>query len=443
MSNKPRVFISHSAKEPEARTLCGALNSCLSDADFEVLWDKNLQTSEAWRAAIDEWIWRCDAAVLVLSRAATDSRYVAYEAALLLQRWKHMSGQFVLVPIWCSGVTGQVLNEKMGALQLSEIQTTLKLPDWPQNAANDPAVFGEICQSAVKALGTLKTRLHARHNVEELLINELYFGAPTEEALRAIADKYKVADMPSGAKKDIATVLAQHMLEFDSSLGVQRFEVLAAGIDVMMTVLSESSIRVPRIVNLVSPFCWVSPNGAGWIASLSFLPAGQHRVVAWRRSWMLSEKMYLYRAFCTRSTLKLKIASASDRAGGGEDRILDHIRSVLAAEVCQDQLADETALAVKVKELTRKGVPVFLLLPAHAVDKDIVSKVCRKWPEVCIFLFGEELDEAQVRNEFPGVDLVDPPLASQEETAAKTGWSECLGAAGVPFDDRVSGAAFK
>jgi hypothetical protein len=89
MAYRPRVFISHSAKEPEAKALCGAIAKGLDPADFEVLWDKNLQTSQTWRAVIDEWIWRCDAAILVLSKAATESRYVAYEAALLRQRWKH------------------------------------------------------------------------------------------------------------------------------------------------------------------------------------------------------------------------------------------------------------------------------------------------------------------------------------------------------------------
>src|SRR6478672_3462522 len=110
MSYRPRVFISHSAKEQEARTLCGAISQRLGTDDFEVLWDQqNLQTSAAWRAAIDEWIWRCDAAILVISKAATESPYVAYEAALLRQRWKHTAGQFLMIPIWCPGVDETLL----------------------------------------------------------------------------------------------------------------------------------------------------------------------------------------------------------------------------------------------------------------------------------------------------------------------------------------------
>src|SRR4029077_1184788 len=99
--------------------------------------------------------------------------------------------------------------------------------------------------------------------------------------------------------------------------------------------------------------------------------------------------------------------------------------------------------AARIRELTDKGVPIFLLLQAHAVDASIVTEVCRKFPEVCVFLFDEELDEVQLRDQFPGVELVEPPLASQVEGAAKIAWSECLSAAGVAPDDRLSGEAFK
>lgn len=71
MAFTPRVFISHSAKEPEAAALCQALANQFAQAGLEVLWDGKLQTSQEWRAVIDEWLWRCDAAVLVLSEAAS------------------------------------------------------------------------------------------------------------------------------------------------------------------------------------------------------------------------------------------------------------------------------------------------------------------------------------------------------------------------------------
>ena len=61
---------------------------------------------------------------------------------------------------------------------------------------------------------------------------------------------------------------------------------------------------------------------------------------------------------------------------------------------------------------------------------------------VCVFLFGDELDEAQVKRQFPGVEFITPPLAALDESAAKTGWGECMDAAGISYEDLASGAAF-
>ena len=441
MLYKPRVFISHSAKEQEAKSLCCAVADHLDSLEYDVLWDRNLETSDAWRSVIEEWIWRCDAAVLVLSQSATESRYVAYEAALLRQRWKQGGGQFPLVPIWCPAITERVLADDMGALQLSEIQSNIRLTAWPADVVASSAFDHEARQVAAR-LATLLTRAQARHDVEDLLIKQLNLGTPTEEALREIAVEYKLTPVPAGSKKDLATALARHLLDFRVPLGSGRFRGLAGGIDTMMTAMSDASDRVPKIVNLVAPFCWVSPAGAAQVAALSARPSGHTRAIAWKRSWSLSERMYVYRGYCTRSKTKLKIVNVSDGAGGTAASILEHIRSVLAREVCHNQEAGASHVAAKISDLAKQGVPVFLLLPARAVDATVLADVARLWSELCVFLFGDELDEAQVRDQFPGVEFVAPALEAEDESAARTGWGECMDAAGIPYDELASGAAF-
>jgi hypothetical protein len=81
-------------------------------------------------------------------------------------------------------------------------------------------------------------------------------------------------------------------------------------------------------------------------------------------------------------------------------------------------------------------------LPARAVDASIVADVSHRWPEVCIFLFGEELDQEQLKHQFPGVTFVEPPLATEDESAAKSGWGECMDAAHIPYERIESGEAF-
>jgi hypothetical protein len=324
---------------------------------------------------------------------------------------------------------------------LSEIQTNLKLPEWPANAANDPAVFDSVCKQVGDLLTSLKSKLQARHNAEDLLIKDLNLGTSSEEALTAIAADFNLPPMPNGAKLDLATALARRILDFDAALGPQRFQALLGAIDTMNTAMSDAGKRVPRIVNLVAPFCWVSPAAAARLTALSALPPARLRAVAWKRSWPLSERMYLYRGYCTRSSALIRIASVSDAAGGTSAAILAHIQSVLAKEVCR-QPASDLQLAAKIKGLARQGVPVFLLLPARAVDAAILSEVSGKWPEVCMFLFGEELDAVQLREQFPGVELVDPAPAFEDESDARTGWGDCMIAAGIPYESLEIGAAF-
>jgi hypothetical protein len=224
-------------------------------------------------------------------------------------------------------------------------------------------------------------------------------------------------------------------------LGAQRFQALLAAIDTMKAAMTDARDRVPRIVNLVAPFCWVTPAAAARLTSLSALPPAKVRAVAWKRSWPLSERMYLYRGYCTRSPALIRIANVSDTAGGTSASILAHIQSVLAKEVNRQPVSD-AQLAAKIKDLARQGVPVFLLLPARAVDATILSEVSKRWPEVCMFLFGEELDEVQLREQFPGVEFVDPAPAFQDETDARTGWGDCMIAAGIPYESLEIGAAF-
>lgn len=317
----------------------------------------------------------------------------------------------------------------MGAQQIAEIHTNVKPKDW---------VFDTIADRVAAELGPVLTRFQARHDTEKLLINELDLRTGSEAALKAIAAEYGLAPFPAGAKQDGAAALARRLLDSSAPLGEQRFTYLASGLSVMKTAITEA-LGVRRIVNLVAPFCWVSPQSVLRVALLLAQPPGQARVVAWARSWCLSERMYLHRGFCTRDTTKLKIAKASDAAGGSAEAILDHIRSVLADKVFHDGHKSAAKVAARIKALAQRGVPVFLLLPAHAVDATVLTETQARWPELCVFLFGE--DEQEIRSGFPGVTFLDPPLTPDQEETARTGWGDCMEVAD-PTADLETEAAY-
>lgn len=319
---KPRVFISHSAEETEASKLCEAFAKSLRPGGFDVLWDANIPTSEAWRAAIDEWIWNCDAAVLVLSKDAVVSKYVTYEATLLRQRWLHMKPRFALVPVWCPGINNQVLVQNMGTLQIAEIHTNVKLASWP--SPPDEESFAGTVQEIVNALEGVCEQAQPRHEIKDWVIKELFHGTD-DNGLADIANAYQLPPLPPGAKKDRAILLARLLIDSSESLGSARFDRLKSGIPAMMAALESSKDRAPKIVKLVAPFCWVPADCVARIPALLSQPSGGIRAIAWVRRWPFSERMYLYRTFCARS--KLRIVSPSELSGGGNQAAFDHILS--------------------------------------------------------------------------------------------------------------------
>lgn len=114
--DKPRIFISHSAKEPDSATflseLSGALNKEINgERQFEVLLDRDgLELGDYWRSTLNLWIGGCDAAIVLLSESALASSFVAYEASILAYR-KKVSPDFRLLPVLIKPVRHQDVAE--------------------------------------------------------------------------------------------------------------------------------------------------------------------------------------------------------------------------------------------------------------------------------------------------------------------------------------------
>jgi hypothetical protein len=321
----------------------------------------------------------------------------------------------------------------MGALQFHEIHTNVKLlPPWPLKATTDSAAFDDTVRQVETALEIVRGQGRPRHEIEDLLIKELNLGTANELALATIADAYQLPSLPAGAKQDRANLLARLLLDPVGKLGEMRFQRLKKGIPTMMTAVESARDRVPRIIKLVAPFCWVPPESAGRIPAFFSQPSSVIRAIAWMRNWRFSERMYLYRAYCTRS--KLNIANASDLSGGGSQAILEHITACLAQKVCNNPAAGAASVAKRIQKLASYGEPVFLILPADGIDASVAVTVCNTWKELCVFLYSDQMNEQQLSAQFPGIQLIEPSLSADDEDDARAGWGGCMAAAGWSRD---------
>ena len=120
-----RVFISHSGKDGEPEPFLDALLDALKD--FPTVVDRHdLELGSGWRARINAWLGGCDAAIVLLSKPALASSYVAYEASILTYR-DTVDDAFVLIPVFLDGIDYQCVQRSiLGPSQIHEVMGLLQ-----------------------------------------------------------------------------------------------------------------------------------------------------------------------------------------------------------------------------------------------------------------------------------------------------------------------------
>jgi hypothetical protein len=161
--DKPRVFISHSTtKDPEAAAVRDALSAALREK-FAVRVDKeHLKLGEGWRHTLNTWIGGCDAAVVLLSKDALESQFVAYEASILT--FRHNMHGLPVVPVYFGVGDAEVrASQKLKPTNIAEIQSSV--------SGTDTALMAEqVVAHLAKVTGRDETPIdpQVRH-LEELL----------------------------------------------------------------------------------------------------------------------------------------------------------------------------------------------------------------------------------------------------------------------------------
>jgi TIR domain len=125
----PRVFISYSTKNATEIAFRDALKQAL-EADphqYRVLVDSELKhDADDWRQVINTWLGHCDAAILLLSEAALESDYVAYEVDVLTYRWRTERPNFKLFVLYREGLRPEALDRtRLRPARADDIQAIL------------------------------------------------------------------------------------------------------------------------------------------------------------------------------------------------------------------------------------------------------------------------------------------------------------------------------
>lgn len=230
-----RVFVSHSAKEDDAINVQEKLVERLNaePETFTLLMDRSeLVAGDRWRARINFWIGSCDAAVVLLSPAALDSAYVAYEVSVLAYRAGAANSRFRIIPVYLKNVDRKLLEKsRLDPAKLTEIQrlANKRTPD-------------EIADAVVAELSTIADTPPRPIDGIIRRAQTLLEGVP-KTVLENASEKLPDFTLPWEPGQDVIRPLAERLL------GVG----MLGAIDALIELSSDmAGAKVQELVNLVA-----------------------------------------------------------------------------------------------------------------------------------------------------------------------------------------------
>jgi hypothetical protein len=239
-------------------------------------------------------------------------------------------------------------------------------------------------------------------------------------------------------KPEVCRQIIRKLLGSSGSIGTERLDHLRIAFDQLITLFSSEHVR--RVINYIMPSCWVHPEAAARLCRIACRPDGP-RTVVWKRNWDLSEKMYLWRAWCKPLS---RIVAVTLKSGDLED-CKTKVHEALSLAFQRDPT---TTPPRKVREriqrlVERRGEPVCVVLAAIQTGPEILNSIRQEWPEVLFFLFERETDSAKLADhELEGIERVTPAMDLSLEADAMDDWSDFMTRAGVDPGEINSGRAF-
>jgi len=411
---KPKIFISHSAKEDRARRVKESLYTALTAAGFDVFLDKyRIDDGGPWRDEITRWLWQSHAAVLLLSEHALASPWVKKEIANLTWR-RDLSRQF-----------GNPLFEILPVL-LDPVDRAMidGLPDFSPFAVNEiQAVPADSDEQIVERIVAKMMPLHERFG-ERAAFGKLRY------ALVAILDKVKRDEVLEATAKalgvDIAEAgagdkrmwLAERMLQAD-------FTSLREAVQIVGPFTGRENAR--ELSTITAPFCWVDQHAAERIPEVIKKPE-RERVICLNTEDAETAVSYVRRACSEYPAWTLR------PVGGGHsaDRVDDltaNVREIIKSHLGylpEDDVSDND-LNTELGELVTADKPFIILIGAPLPAREVVELAVGTFPVVTfIFLTGQinslEFKDLGLRR----AEFLLPELDPRQERRAKLQYKEVL-----------------
>jgi hypothetical protein len=403
---KPKIFISHSAKEERTGKLLGSLYVGLRNAGFDVLLDKQrLKPGVQWRDELDRWLWQCHGAVILLSEAAVKSPWVLKEATNLTWR-RDLARQFDnsafdVLPVLLSPVEVERLAQTdFSPLAVNEIQTV-------------PADTDEmIIEKIIERLAPLRRRfgeLTTFKNVQNAIV-AILDKINRDETLDLMAEAFKLDTAIFGVGGDKKIHLADHALK-------------AADFGALFDVVKLITPRVGRdnakeFCRIVWPFCWVDQLAASRIPAVMEKPA-RKRSMAINSKRKETVEMYIRRVCEEYPPWMFQELRGGHSAAQIEETLAD-VRAIVKRHLgYEDEEVSDQELNDQLKdEITIR--PLFLIAPPPLPDRGVIDKVTATFSQATFILLSDHIDSIKFRDlNLDDVEFLMPELDQALESKAR------------------------
>jgi hypothetical protein len=406
-TNRPLIFISHSAKDAAARSLLAGLCWELRK-QYEVLLDRErLRPGDHWRKELHTWMGLCHGAVVLLSEdALLRSPWVKKEAAVLGYR-AELDENFVLVPVLVPPVEACRLGHgDFEPLALGAIQAA---------AGDTPAA---VVRQVLDRLEPLRERAARTTRLQEVeymvatILSELEDG----RYAKPLSDAAALLGKRLGWRTDRgqAAQLARELLSAD-------LEKVAEVLVFLAKYFREREETVIRILNLLSPF-WVDPDAVSELARMTERPRRQRVVSVSGERYPFTGQCYIRRACAgTYDWVAVKLTSLKGleevKAEEKLKLVEKEIREQMVAQLGFDE--EEPSAEDIERQLDRmegRREPYFVLVP-KGFDEDVTALLRDRLTSFTFFLLeGDRAPAAPTLRDWQIV-LLKPDLAAGRDQA--------------------------
>lgn len=392
MSERPRVFVSHSAKEPDTLARLRDVVETLEQSGFQAIVDyERLANGDQWWDALGPEIRGAHAVIVLLSAAALDSGPVFREVVVTMEDPVDNRGLNRLFVLRMPGVrSADIKSSKLGALGLHEIHA-------------DTATDADAIRQAVPRFLQAHYEAYRDNPVEEL---EAHLRARLQglgtSVLEAAARVLGIdPEVSRGAV--LINRLARRLLTFtgDAVTGVQ-------SVRLFLEKAPPTGVHASLLVDLLLSAAALPESMRTEVAG-ALRPRDRQALgvaVAEPQTGLL----YLRRA-CTQWVPWFTYSAGSVASDEHLDRLVADVRAQLVENLGFLDDPSDTELLAELDEYERVSGPMSVLVPASP-DPQLVRQLRGRFPRLLfLFVAGSDHPDTPV----PGIRWVRPALPRETE----------------------------